>query len=163
VAGLYGPDVLARYRTGTPLDQLPPHVFSIAHASYQHGVVEEGINQSIIISGESGSGKVCIYIHVYIYGCVYSVYYVWWRRALTSPLLSAARAARARCVYRYMDTYIYIWMCMYCILCVVEEALTSPLLSAAGAAPARGVYRYMYIYISMDVYVLYSMCGGGGH
>ena len=52
---LYTFEQIHRYnRKGTR--ELPPHVFSIADRAYK-SLVLEGLDQSILISGESGAGK----------------------------------------------------------------------------------------------------------
>ena len=45
---------------------LPPHIYTVAETAYSNLVRELGkVNQSIIISGESGAGKVCIPKHLW--------------------------------------------------------------------------------------------------
>jgi hypothetical protein len=53
--GLYTPEVIHDYQF-RGLDEKPPHVFNIAFDA-NHGVTSFGMDQSIIISGESGAGK----------------------------------------------------------------------------------------------------------
>jgi len=55
---VYGPEEMKKYR-GTKryqLRQLPPHCYSVAEESYQL-LAKTAINQSMVICGESGSGK----------------------------------------------------------------------------------------------------------
>eukprot|EP00462_Mataza_sp_D1_P024235 CAMPEP_0175127448 /NCGR_PEP_ID=MMETSP0087-20121206/4390_1 /TAXON_ID=136419 /ORGANISM="Unknown Unknown, Strain D1" /LENGTH=1428 /DNA_ID=CAMNT_0016409423 /DNA_START=43 /DNA_END=4329 /DNA_ORIENTATION=+ len=52
---IYGRDMIEKYMfRGT--EERPPHVFNIAHNAFK-GMKEFNVNQSIIISGESGAGK----------------------------------------------------------------------------------------------------------
>lgn len=55
---IYSNSTLQSFNRAEPhtLHSLPPHVFGVAAAAY-NGVCIEGENQSVIISGESGSGK----------------------------------------------------------------------------------------------------------
>lgn len=46
-----------KYLTSAQPELLPPHIWQVAHRSYMHIVVRGLGNQSIVISGESGSGK----------------------------------------------------------------------------------------------------------
>ncbi|KAJ8441662.1 hypothetical protein Cgig2_019049 [Carnegiea gigantea] len=52
---LYSGDVMKQYK-GVPLGDLSPHPFAIADGAYRL-MVNEGISQSILVSGESGAGK----------------------------------------------------------------------------------------------------------
>ncbi|CAG0891503.1 unnamed protein product [Darwinula stevensoni] len=56
---IYGLDMVKKYE-GRILGTLPPHLFAIASAAYAHvnnENLENGENQAVIISGESGAGK----------------------------------------------------------------------------------------------------------
>ncbi|KAL9687837.1 hypothetical protein QQ045_032244 [Rhodiola kirilowii] len=52
---LYDADVMGRYK-GAPFGELSPHPFAIADSAYRQ-MIDEGISQSILVSGESGAGK----------------------------------------------------------------------------------------------------------
>ena len=58
---LYGEDVMRQYHS-RPYGTLPPHVFAEAQAAFQrlhqgHNDSEPGIDQAMVICGESGAGK----------------------------------------------------------------------------------------------------------
>ncbi|KAL6129847.1 hypothetical protein ACLB2K_068229 [Fragaria x ananassa] len=52
---LYDNLMMNKYR-GVPLGELNPHPFAIADAAYRQ-MINEGISQAILVSGESGAGK----------------------------------------------------------------------------------------------------------
>ncbi|MCO5603333.1 hypothetical protein L7F22_057483 [Adiantum nelumboides] len=52
---LYDSHMMEQYR-GASLGELNPHVFAIADTSYR-AMINEGQNQAILVSGESGAGK----------------------------------------------------------------------------------------------------------
>ncbi|CAB4007704.1 unconventional myosin-Ic-like isoform X1 [Paramuricea clavata] len=52
---IYTSETIEQYR-GVNLYELPPHVYAISDAAY-HSMKEERIDQCVLISGESGSGK----------------------------------------------------------------------------------------------------------
>ncbi|KAK1379700.1 myosin-6 [Heracleum sosnowskyi] len=52
---LYDKDVMKKYR-GASLHELSPHPFAIADTAYRQ-MINEGISQAILVSGESGAGK----------------------------------------------------------------------------------------------------------
>lgn len=53
---LYGPDVVAKYRSTGRERCKDPHPFAVADATYA-AMQADGQNQSVVISGESGAGK----------------------------------------------------------------------------------------------------------
>ena len=57
IPGIYDDAVKDRYADGQLNLSEDPHVFAMAHDS--HVGLQLGKNQSLIISGESGAGKVC--------------------------------------------------------------------------------------------------------
>ncbi|KAG7592025.1 Myosin head motor domain [Arabidopsis thaliana x Arabidopsis arenosa] len=52
---IYETDMMEQYK-GTALGELSPHVFAIGDAAYR-AMINEGKNNSILVSGESGAGK----------------------------------------------------------------------------------------------------------
>ncbi|MBA0558847.1 hypothetical protein Golob_015843, partial [Gossypium lobatum] len=52
---LYSSHMMEQYK-GAAFGELSPHPFAVADASYRH-MINEGISQSILVSGESGAGK----------------------------------------------------------------------------------------------------------
>jgi myosin heavy subunit len=59
ISSAYGEQAMTEYY-GRPMGVLPPHVFALADSAYTHliqGGALDPMNQSIIISGESGAGK----------------------------------------------------------------------------------------------------------
>lgn len=52
---IYNPKFVKMYEK-QPLGKLPPHVFAVADAAF-YTMLKKHVNQSVIISGESGSGK----------------------------------------------------------------------------------------------------------
>ncbi|CAH2038967.1 unnamed protein product [Thlaspi arvense] len=52
---LYSSHMMAEYK-GASLGELSPHPFAVADAAYRQ-MINEGVSQSILVSGESGAGK----------------------------------------------------------------------------------------------------------
>ncbi|KAG2320269.1 hypothetical protein Bca52824_013482 [Brassica carinata] len=52
---LYGIDTMKQYK-GAPLGELTPHPFAVADSAYRK-MINEGVSQAILVSGESGAGK----------------------------------------------------------------------------------------------------------
>lgn len=52
---IYSNETIEQYR-GVNLYELPPHVYAVSDAAY-HSMKEERLDQCVLISGESGSGK----------------------------------------------------------------------------------------------------------
>lgn len=54
---LYSPEMIQYYFEQTKIQQImPPHIYSVAQTAYD-GILSNGDNQSILITGESGAGK----------------------------------------------------------------------------------------------------------
>jgi myosin heavy subunit len=58
IRGLYGKEIVQRYRNPADKKGLPAHVYSIPSQAYADMKLNER-DQSILISGESGAGKYC--------------------------------------------------------------------------------------------------------
>ncbi|XP_037491386.1 myosin-7 isoform X2 [Jatropha curcas] len=52
---LYGNDIMGKYK-GAAIGELSPHPFAVADSAYRQ-MINEGISQAILVSGESGAGK----------------------------------------------------------------------------------------------------------
>ncbi|CAA7015314.1 unnamed protein product [Microthlaspi erraticum] len=52
---LYGIDTMKQYK-GTAFGELSPHPFAVADSAYRK-MINEGVSQAILVSGESGAGK----------------------------------------------------------------------------------------------------------
>ncbi|XP_019082520.1 PREDICTED: myosin-10-like [Camelina sativa] len=52
---LYGNDIMEQYK-GTDFGELSPHPFAVADSAYRK-MINEGVSQAILVSGESGAGK----------------------------------------------------------------------------------------------------------
>ncbi|CAN6803988.1 unnamed protein product [Brassica oleracea] len=55
LANLYNDHMIEHYK-GAPFGSLMPHPFAVADAAYRQ-MINEGVSQSILVSGESGAGK----------------------------------------------------------------------------------------------------------
>jgi myosin-5 len=55
--GLYGDHIMEQYWQPNQLERPPPHIYAIAQDAYRSMMHNMGENQSILVSGESGSGK----------------------------------------------------------------------------------------------------------
>ncbi|KZV21513.1 myosin-6-like, partial [Dorcoceras hygrometricum] len=53
---LYDSHMMAQYK-GAAIGELSPHPFAIADSAYRQLMMNEGVSQSILVSGESGAGK----------------------------------------------------------------------------------------------------------
>lgn len=55
---IYGPDIIQKYQNTSRhmRSQLPPHVYSVSESAYRN-LVTSKTNQSMVVCGESGSGK----------------------------------------------------------------------------------------------------------
>lgn len=95
--GIYTQEAMEEYR-GVNLYEMPPHIFAIADAAYQ-SMKNEGVNQCVLISGESGAGKTeaSKYILQYLAQCsehAGRVDVVKDRLILSNPVLEAFGNAR---------------------------------------------------------------------
>ncbi|XP_023640678.1 myosin-10 isoform X4 [Capsella rubella] len=52
---LYGNEIMEQYK-GTDFGELSPHPFAVADSAYRK-MINEGVSQAILVSGESGAGK----------------------------------------------------------------------------------------------------------
>ncbi|GBG30603.1 Myosin-6 [Hondaea fermentalgiana] len=58
IKGLYGRTIINQYyRAGAATEGLPPHLYGVASTAYVNALDEGGTNQTVLVSGESGSGK----------------------------------------------------------------------------------------------------------
>lgn len=56
VSQLYDETRLQRYKASMAIDKEAPHIFAVAGAAHRN-MISSGLNQAIVISGESGAGK----------------------------------------------------------------------------------------------------------
>ena len=54
---LYGSDVSRRYVEAGSGEELPAHAYAVAARAYKDVMERNGLNQTILVSGESGAGK----------------------------------------------------------------------------------------------------------
>ncbi|XP_060704174.1 unconventional myosin-XIX [Hemiscyllium ocellatum] len=58
VPNLYSPDIMKAYHSASRLQELKPHIFTMAEEAFRNVQSHvEPVNQSLIVSGESGAGK----------------------------------------------------------------------------------------------------------
>ena len=58
---LYGVEIREKYLATADKSTLPPHIFTIADNSFR-AMMADNSSQSVVISGESGAGKVSSYM-----------------------------------------------------------------------------------------------------
>ena len=63
---LFSEAILEQYKNAPVLTELPPHTFAVASTAHR-GMVQEGLSQAIIVSGESGAGKTESARHMMLY------------------------------------------------------------------------------------------------
>ncbi|XP_013212504.1 unconventional myosin-XIX isoform X1 [Ictidomys tridecemlineatus] len=58
VPGLYSPEMMREYHAASQPQKLKPHIFTVGEQTYRNvKSLIEPVNQSIVVSGESGAGK----------------------------------------------------------------------------------------------------------
>jgi len=57
IPNLYGPKMVAKYARARSETEMPAHIYQVAGAAYKDVMEREGMNQTILVSGESGAGK----------------------------------------------------------------------------------------------------------
>ena len=55
--GYYENEVTQKYIQAEIGEKLPPHAYTIADRAYRMMMTEDGKNQSVLVSGESGAGE----------------------------------------------------------------------------------------------------------
>jgi myosin heavy subunit len=69
ILSIFGDEMIREYE-GRSRIEMPPHIYAIAEDSYRSMMTEKE-NQCVIISGESGAGKVCSNRTLFRLSCIY--------------------------------------------------------------------------------------------
>ncbi|GBG27766.1 Myosin-6 [Hondaea fermentalgiana] len=57
IPGMYGKGVVQKYASATADADLPAHIYRVASTAYKDVMERGGLNQTVLVSGESGAGK----------------------------------------------------------------------------------------------------------
>lgn len=116
----YNPKYVKMYEN-QPLGKLSPHIFAIADVAF-HAMLNRQVNQCIVISGESGSGKT--ESSSYLIHCLTALSQKTYSSALERTILGAGPVLEVGHREVQLSTHWNCWHCLLQLSTVFVEAIT---------------------------------------